>query len=54
MGNLQREEKRREEKRREEKSSYLDGLRRDSMLFEDFVEPCKTQKNTGYITGLCI
>lgn len=44
MGNLQREEK----------SSYLDGLRRDSMLFEDFVEPCKTKKNTGFITGLCI
>lgn len=30
----------------EEKSSYLDGLRGDSTLLEDFVEPCKTQGET--------
>lgn len=34
MGNFERKGKR----------SYLDGLRRESMLFEDFVEPCKTKK----------
>ena len=26
-------------KRKKKSSSYLDGLRRDSTLFEDFVEP---------------
>lgn len=34
MGNFERKGKR----------SYLDGLRRESTLFEDFVEPCKTKK----------
>lgn len=34
MGNYQRQKKR----------SYLDGLRRESKLFDDFVEPCKTRK----------
>lgn len=29
---------------RKGKRSYLDGLRRESTLFEDFVEPCKTKK----------
>lgn len=37
MGNYQREKKR----------SYLDGLRRESTLLEDFVEPCKTRKING-------
>lgn len=37
MGNYQRQKKR----------SYLDGLRRESTLFEDFVEPCKTRKING-------
>lgn len=37
MGNLQRKEK----------CPYLDGLRRESTLFEDFVEPCKTRKING-------
>lgn len=35
-----------QEKRREEKVLYLDGLRRDSTLLEDFVEPCKTRGET--------
>lgn len=29
--------------KRKGKHSYLDGLRRESTLFEDFVEPCKTK-----------
>lgn len=37
MGNYQRRKK----------YSYLDGLRRESTLFEDFVEPCKTGKING-------
>lgn len=37
MGNYQRRKK----------GSYLDGLRRESTLFEDFVEPCKTTKING-------
>lgn len=29
----------------EEKSSYREGLRRDSTLLEDLVEPCQAQRD---------
>lgn len=35
------------------KRSYLDGLRRESTLFEDFVEPYKTKEING-AWQLCI
>lgn len=37
-----------EKRREDDKISYLDGLRLESMLFEDFVEPCKTQGHQGF------
>lgn len=42
MGNYQRRKE----------GSYLDGLRRESTLFEDFVEPCKKRKINGIYTGI--
>lgn len=37
-----------------EKSSYLEGLRRDSMLFEDFVEPWKEEEHKCFNISICI